>query len=436
MSENPEEQQRQMRKGGARYRQQQRKQRKIEQQRSSTGVRRATPERQVKTGTTFTLPDVSPLKPVLRPLGYLALAVVLVFGMIYALRLVNPPEEITFPNAIWLGTNWSYDRPTDEQVAELAAQLRKHRIGTAYVWVSYLQEDQTWSGKRADRDPLTNTITNTVNPATGETYRNELSEMEPNIIAFVEQFKAAYPDGKLYGWISYPTNLDTDGYNLDNTTQHTRIGELAAVLVTDYGFDGIYLNIEPVLDGDENLLVLLRTVRRSLDDAALISGSNIRYPIALAVPPDWRPSDPSIPYSDGFTDVFEWSRAYKQSVALLVDEVLVMAYHSGLARDDEYSVWVAYQTRVYAEAVAELDIDTRVWIGVPTYPAELPAHDPRAENIETTVRGVRSGLIQAGEAAEVVAGLTIYAEWTTDATEWTQFELSWVKAGATSEVAP
>jgi hypothetical protein len=63
---------------------------------------------------------------------------------------------------------------------------------------------------------------------------------------------------------------------------------------------------------------------------------------------------------------------------------------------------------------------------VPTYPAELPAHDPRVENIETAIRGLNSGLIQASEASEVVEGVTIYAEWTTDDAEWSDFQIYWV----------
>ncbi|MEO0563498.1 MAG: hypothetical protein AAF125_15425, partial [Chloroflexota bacterium] len=91
-----------------------------------------------------------------------------------------------------------------------------------------------------------------------------------------------------------------------------------------------------------------------------------------------------------------------------------------------YSTWVAYQTKTFAEAVAALNVETEVLMGVPTYPAELPAHDPAVENVETAVRGVNSGLIQAGEAAEVVTGLTIYAEWTTDDQEWSDFQVYWV----------
>lgn len=417
---------RKSRRGGARYRQQQRKDQQVSQYQTQTQRRRAVG--QVSAANTPKVPKPTIPPSVLRYVIYPLIGIGLVVGMIYLLRLANPPAPVVLPNAIWLGTGWSYDLPTDEEVAQLAERLRRNQIGTGYVWVSYLREDFTWSGKTADRDLLTGEITNLVNNVTGEPYRNELAEMEPNIQRFVQQYKAAYPEGKLYGWISYPTNLDADGYTLDDTTLHTRIAELAAVLVTVYGFDGIYLNIEPVLDNDQNFLALLRTVRRTLESVTPEGGA--RIPIAVAIPPDWRPTDPTIPYGSGFTGVFEWSRDYKQSVALLADELLVMAYQSGLTRADDYSVWVAYQTRAYAEAVAELNISTQVLIGVPTYPAEPPAHDPEVENVATAVTGIRSGLLQAGDAAQVVRGATIYAEWTTDDQEWSQFQSLWVANGS------
>jgi len=417
VDENPK-----LRQGSARYRQQQRKARRLKQQQAT----RQRPDEQVSIGERLQMPELPIPMGVIRGVGYVLLTVGLVAGMIFTLRLFNPPESVTLPNAIWLGTGWSYNQPSDEAVAALTTRLKTHRIGKAYVWVSYLQADNTWSGKQADRNETTGEIINTINPQTNEPYQNTLAEMEPSIIAFVDQFQTAYPEGQLYGWISYPTNLDDDGYTLDNTDLHERIAELAAVLVTSYGFDGIYLNVEPVRDGDENFLDLLRTVRRTLNDVQAATGRSAPIPVAVAIPPDWRPSDPTIPFSTGFTGVFEWSRDYKQSVALLVDEMLVMAYQSGLTTPADYTTWVAYQTKTYAEAVAALDVPTEVLIGLPTYPAELPAHDPAVENIPTAVEGVNSGLIQAGEAASVVTGTTIYAEWTTDEDEWQAYLNNWV----------
>jgi hypothetical protein len=64
--------------------------------------------------------------------------------------------------------------------------------------------------------------------------------------------------------------------------------------------------------------------------------------------------------------------------------------------------------------------------GIPTYDAEPPGHDPEVENVGSAVRGVLAGLLQAGDAARLVRGLAIYADWTTDDAEWQQFQSAWV----------
>jgi hypothetical protein len=411
----------------ARQRQQLRKEQQVRRQHVQRQQDRASKDQQLSPMPRFRMPNLPIPTRLLTGAAYLLLAVGLIVGIVYGLRFINPPAPVTYPNALWLGTEWTYDLPTEDEVVGLVARMQQNRIGTAYVWVSYLKTDQTWSGKRSERDPITDQIVTTINPQTGQPYSDTLAEMEPNIRAFVEQYNRLYPQGQLYGWISYPVGTGEE-YTLADENIHTRIAELAALLVLDYGFDGVYLNVEPVLDGDENFLKLLRTVRLTLDSVAPldVNGNPERIPVAVAIPPDWRPSGDPVPFSPRVTSTLEWSYDYKQSVALLVDEMLLMAYQSGLTRADDYSVWVAYQVQSYARALDDLGTGVGLWIGVPTYEAELPAHDPDVENIKTAIDGIRSGMIQAGEAASVVRGLTIYAEWTTDNAEWSMFQTNWI----------
>jgi hypothetical protein len=404
--------------GSARWRQQQRKERQTDTAKATPNrgrVRQALPASGVK------LPEIDIPTKTLRLTLYPVIGLVLVFGMIYTLRLFNPPEASALPNGIWLSTNWTYDLPSNEQVANLVERMRTNRIGTGYVWVTQMKDDLTWGGKTADFDPVTREMIGTVNPLTGDDYRNDLAEMEPNIIRFVEQFNEAYPEGQLFAWVNLPSGV----VPLDDETIRTRVAELAVLLVTDYGFDGVKLDVAPVASGDQNYVQLLRTVRLALDDVTEAQNLDSRVPLAAAIPPDWRPSNPNVPYSPTITGVLEWDLEYKQTVALIVDEMLINAFNSGLERPVDYSTWVAYQTRAYAEAVAPLGVETDVLIGVPTYPAQPPLHDPRVENLEAAVPGVESGLLQAGEASEAVRGLAIFVEFATDDGEWAAFQLLW-----------
>jgi len=206
-------------------------------------------------------------------------------------------------------------------------------------------------------------------------------------------------------------------YRLDNEAVRTAIADFAARAVSEFGFDGVFLNIEPVWNNDENFLALLRAVRTRL---------GVAVPISAAIPPDWSPVGADIPVPPLIVPGTVWSQEYKQSVALLVDEMAVMAYNSGLSRAEDYTRWVAYQVEVFAAAVDALGVSTEIVIGLPTYDAEPPGHDPLVENVASGAAGVIAGLEAAGDAAVYVRGTALYAGWTTDDLEWLEYLRAWV----------
>lgn len=312
-------------------------------------------------------------------------AVLVVVMVIAFLGLFRPARTTAGANAIWVGTEWTYDAPETQAVADFAAQLRDHDIGTVYAWVSWLQEDGTWRG-----------TTNF-----------------PNVKSFVEQFREAYPEATLYGWISLPVNSGADGYRLDDDGVQQTVADFSQRVINDFGFDGVFLNVEPVWDGDESFLSLVRGVRSAVGIDALIS---------VAAPPDWSPEGVDIPVPPLIVPGTVWSDTFKQSVALLSDEIAVMAYNSGLSTPEDYIEWVAYQVSAFARAVAQLGEGTHLMIGMPTYDAEPPGHDPLVENITSAEAGYQLGLEQAGDDASFVRGRALYAGWTTDEQEWAAFK--------------
>lgn len=325
-----------------------------------------------------------------RLLLYIIGGVVVVIAVILALgRFANKPPAL-LPNALWIGTEWTY-APQESAVVEAFAQsLRDRQIGTVYAWVSWLQGDATWRG----------------------------AENFSNVKAFAEQFKAAYPESKLMGWVSFPVNVGENNYRLDNTDLQQNIADFSQRVVKDMGFDGVFLNVEPVWDRDENFLSLLRKVRSSVGD---------NTPISVAIPPDWSPIDAGIPVPPLIVPGTVWEKEYKKSVALLSNEMVIMAYNSGLSDSADYVQWVAYQVRAFVEAVSELGAGTDIVIGIPTYDSELPGHDVAVENVASAVQGVLVGLRDAGDRASFVRGLAVYAGWTTDDTEWAQYETTWLR---------
>ncbi len=359
---------------------------RYERRRQQAAPRSASPRRQIAVPQNINLPKI--------PGGSLTLiglvaAIAFVLLVVYVLGRVRNSSLETQPNAVWLGTEWTYDTHTDAEIAELVQKLRDRHIGTIYAYVSYLQFNGTW--------------------------RNE--DKFDNIKTFVQQFEKAYPEGQLYGLVGVPTSDAAHPPRLMDVNLQQQVADLSKRLTTEFAFKGIFLDAEPVWDGDQDYLALLRAVRAAI---------GMDKPISAAIPPDWSPSNAEIPVPALMEPNTEWKKEYKQSVALLVDQMVVMVFNSTLPTASDYSQWVAYQVKTFADAIGALNTNTELLIAIPTFDAEPPGHDPAIENIDSAVAGIRAGLQQAGSNASYVKGLAIYADWTTDDTEWADFQKTWV----------
>ncbi len=312
------------RRGGARARHERRKQ--------NQHAKPSVAPRQLRPPTQFTMPKIRIPRGSGLVLGIVG-AIAFVVLVVYVLgQLRNTAPEVE-PNALWLGTEWTYETHTDEEVAALAQKLRDEQIGTVYAWVSWYKYDGTWNAP----DKL------------------------PQVEAFVKQFNAAYPEADLYGWVSVPVqNTDTGAIRDDYAALAQPVADFSKRVLDEFGFKGVFLNVEQVWDGDENFLALLRAVRSTI---------GLDAPISAAIPPDWSPSNSNIPLPPLIEPGTEWAKTYKQSVALLVDQMAVMAYHSGLSSTADYAQWVAYQVKTFADAIAELNLNTNtnLVIGIPTF---------------------------------------------------------------------
>jgi hypothetical protein len=303
-------------------------------------------------------------------------------------RFAGESLPVTIPNAIWLGPQYTYEQPNDAQVSNLVVRLREHSIGTVYAWVSLLQSTNTWSDTaRLDR-----------------------------LRAFVDQLKRLYPEVRIYGWLSVDAQSTTDSPRLADQELQRIVADFSRRMTAEFGFDGVMLNVVPVANNDSNYLNLLRGVRSSIgEDSSL----------AVAVPPDWSPTEVGIPRAPDIEPGTVWEQNYKQRVALISDHIVVAAYNTGFTDSVDYARWMAYQVETYAAALAELQSTTELIIGVPAYSA-APLHDPLVENVESAVTGIQAGMQAAGEAAERITGIALYAEWEATESDWSQFRAMWL----------
>jgi len=114
-----------------------------------TSASRATrPMSQVSPTGAFKLPEIK--IPQGRLLLYLAGGIFVIVAIIVGLgRLKNNPT-VAPPNALWLGTEWTYALDENAKMPDLVARLQAQKIGTVYAWVSWLKEDDTLGGRKEE----------------------------------------------------------------------------------------------------------------------------------------------------------------------------------------------------------------------------------------------------------------------------------------------
>ena len=178
--------------------------------------------------------------------------------------------------------------------------------------------------------------------------------------------------------------------------------------LVDEGFDGVHVDVEPVDDGNDEYLALLRAMRTAVGKGHVLSVSAIRpAPVGLPRAPN-----------------FAWSPSYYGRVAATVDQLVIMAYDTALPTASLYQRYVRWAARSVAGTLDASGSEARVLMGVPTYEPYTFMHRRGVETPENSLAGVVAGLRGLG-AGGTFEGVAIYAEWTTDEKEWAAYERQW-----------
>jgi hypothetical protein len=175
----------------------------------------------------------------------------------------------------------------------------------------------------------------------------------------------------------------------------------------DEGFDGIHVNIEPVDDGNVEFLSLLRALRTAIGPGRVLSLSAIR------------PGPVRLPFAPNFL----WTRGYYARVGEVADQVVVMAYDTALPTASLYRRYLSYVAHTVTSRLVS-NGRTRVLVGIPTYDETGLMHRGTVETPENALLGLVAGLRGLG-AGGTFEGVALYAEWTTDDTEWAVYDRLW-----------
>jgi hypothetical protein len=170
------------------------------------------------------------------------------------------------------------------------------------------------------------------------------------------------------------------------------------------GAEGVHLNVEPLPPGEPGYLDLLRAVKDAIGEQAILSVA--AYP----------PTTPLHPFEE-----VHWTLEFAREVCTVADELVVMAYDTGLPVGWLYEAQVAQWTRELAAALPPGDCE---WsMGMPAYEDDVPWHRPDVETLAHGLAGLRAGLPAPPPAG--FTGAAIYASWTMDAEEWATWDRAW-----------
>jgi hypothetical protein len=284
-------------------------------------------------------------------------------------------------NAVWIEHRWLEREHPRAEAEELFSQLA--RRGIAYVYPHLIPFNV------AGRLPVHN--------------RDQMRE-------FLAAARAAAPQVKVLPWVGgvrsgykrqRPGSID-----LGDLGQRQRmVAECRGLM--DEGFDGIHVDVEPIDDGNVEFLALLHALRTAVGADRILSVS-ATHPGPLRLP---------------FAPNFFWTRGYYARVGELADQVVVMAYDTALPTPGLYRRYVSYVVRSVTTRLIG-NGHTRVLVGVPTYDETGLMHRAGVETPENALAGLVAGLRGLG-AGGTFEGVALYAEWTTDASEWAVYERRW-----------
>jgi Glycosyl hydrolases family 18 len=285
-------------------------------------------------------------------------------------------------NAVWLEHRWlEREQPEAETEALLAGLERR---GVAYVFPHLIPFNT------AGRLPL---------------------HSRPQMRAFLAAARRVAPGLKVLPWVggvrrgyrrTRPGSID-----LGDLGQRQRIVAECRGLI-DEGFDGVHLNVEPVGDGNDDFLALLRALRTAVGPDRILSLSAMR------------PSPFAIPAAPNFV----WTTDYYRRVAGVADQIVVMAYDTALPTQSLYRRYVAYAAQAGTQAILKAHSPARLLMGVPTYDETGVMHRAGVETPENALLGIVAGLRGLGGGG-TFEGVALYAEWTTDPAEWAAYERLW-----------
>lgn len=320
-------------------------------------------------------------KKVLKWIGKIALGLTILALVVAAVLVADyflfpvlaKPRDENFNrglNGLWLGSKWYHGKVTDTEIGQIADRLKREQIVYGYFHCRDIK------GDGALRHP---------EPKTAK--------------RFVQMMHRLAPSVKVIAWIGAVNVASGGEVDLSKPDVKSKMASEAAWLVRECGYDGIQWDFEVCEDGNTNLFELMTLTRKALPQGTFLSVD--AHPF--------------------------WTSTYVAHLATVSDQVALMGYDTS-APSPRFYVWILrWLVENHCIAVAAANPKCSLMIGVPTYEDVTRTHNAHNESLLCAIIAVKDALARLKGQNSTIPGIAPYAEFTTDAQEWSVYEQYWLK---------
>jgi hypothetical protein len=291
----------------------------------------------------------------------------------------NPSVQSSAHNAIWLRHSWIDNKHTDAEYRELVDRFHRMQIVDVYFHAGPLDGNGSVSKAKLDGSARLIRI---------------IKKLDPGI--------------RMQPWLGQVAEFGGGG-PLDLRSPEVRAEIVrTAEKYLNVGAAGFHLDLEPIYSGDLDYLQLLRELHKVTQTHKAILSVAAYKPEEF---PGLERIAALIAKCPGY-----WSKEYFLLVSKEVDQVAVMTYDSAIWLPGVYGRSIQWTTQWAVEnGVKDL------YIGIPTYEEGGPAHFAWAENINSSIKGLKLGVSGLSRNDRSKVGAAIFAEWTTSKEEEESF---------------
>lgn len=300
----------------------------------------------------------------------------------------EPRSGGTSTNALWARHQWVGEPHTEAEYRALGDLLGRNRITDVFFHAGPFEADGT------------------VPPA-----------KYANAAALVRAMRRHAPGVRVQAYLGQIREVEGHGLvDLDDPAVRERVLRTDRIFL-DLGFDGIHYDFEPIYPDDRAFLTLMDATRELTRAKGRLLSVALEQPTLLdAVQPVYKaliPRTGKIHYPPRPTEDF------LRAVADRADQVAIMTYDVALPTRALAGWHFARHTRTTLELIGDR---TTVFMGVPTY---RPLAE-WSEDLSVALRGVRRGIDDLERPPRRPYGVGVYADWTTNPSEWSRYRATWL----------